>query len=325
MPTENATPRPAADLVFEQDTRYIPELDAPLEQDLPRPAAPERERDSSGRFVAPPPAAPAHAHDPAVVRLARDLQYSQAEIDATPPDVLREVVYEVNKRTISLLAEQRRQTGSGVQPQEQRPQLEPEPEPDLSFVDENIRRWMTQKEKKIAALEAELAGQKTEREIGSRDRQIDEAFAGLKNSKLFGDGAGNALPPTSAELARRRAVVAEAVQLPTGSWETRIKQAYARIYGGLTATEAEAGADAPSIYDDPRAPRGERSAPRATDRSVPPWLQQQRDQWDDAALATPTNRKPGPLSPDTRAALAVRSYLQEHDLGGLFGDGDREP
>ncbi len=300
---------------FADDSQFVPELDLPIEREL---AAPERPRGPDGKFTKTETSPESYTHGRAVSRLALDLGFTQEEINQTAPEILEDRVYHVNKRTFEMLAAQRQATGNGIHANTggAQPAADPEPEAEFDYgmLDEGFAKHLKAMKAELAAVKAELSGQKQARETESRDETIDRVFSEIGDPDLFGEGTRKTLAPTSEEFERRKALVLIANGMGEGPLEQRLKAAHKRLYGTRAAREEE---HEDGSYDGPLT--------RSKNGKVPANLQRERERWDAGTLPAPTHRKPGPLSPDTRAAIAAHRYLQEHDLGDGLKDLDGEP
>jgi hypothetical protein len=308
-------------MTFAHDAAFLPSLDLPYEavEQASQPIQPPSQaprRGPDGRFQGSDKQA--YQHSPVVARLAADLGYSDEEINETAPELLEERVYHVNRRTMQLLAAQRQVTGPGIRQQAEPSQVvQPQPDPSEEIerlvnseefdFDPRLVRVLKHSLAENKALKQQISSQKQSAALNSLDEQIDQAFAGLKMPQLFGNGNRHTLALDSEEMARRFAVYGEAQKIKGGTLESRLRQAASRLWPGETRRESAEPEQEAATY-------------------VPENLQRRRELWDhDGPTARPTNRKPAPLSPDTRAALAAQEYMKNHTMSELISDTDFEP
>lgn len=292
---------------YEAESSFRPELDLPLSAE-----ATPRARAADGKFLPTEtrPAAPVpYQHHRTVAQLARDLGYSDDEIGQTPPDILDDRVYHVHRRTVELLAAERQARGPGIHAANGSSQPVPTPapvveeEPDLSYLDEGLQKFLKKQSDTIKALKGELDGQQQQVVARTQEQQTDKLFDELGRKDLFGSGSIRELAEEGSERDRRLAVVNKAKTLSSGTWKQKLQTATERLFGKAGSAGEE------SAYD----------APRDS-------LQRRREEWDDhGPTARPTNRKPGPLPPMTRAAMKANELMKENpQILGDFSD-DREP
>lgn len=319
--TTASTPLSAQEAAYELDATFSPELDLPFEPTVVTPATPQRAtpRDpQTGRF-APEPKAP--GHDPAVLRLARELGFPEDEITQTPPDVFGERVYQTNRRQLELLALERKLLGAGgqLQPQDQGSQpvtlqgqepdeldLDPsEYDPKLVAMSKTLKEVRGQ----LKAREAADAQKAQSEQVSKEVARIDSAFQKAGLEKLFGKGSGAELASSSPEMARRRAVLTQAGALTPGKEAAQIRAASELLFG---AQQPGRPSERGNPYADPNG---------GTE------IERRRQVWDEEGpVAVPSHRKPGPYSPETRATLAVHEELQKMAQQGFYaGDDDGEP
>lgn len=302
---------------YEAEAAFRPELDLPFEPVVAEASATAttgRARGADGKFAAEPKE---YAHNRTVSQLARDLGYTAEEIGRTAPEILEDRVYHVHRRTVELLQAERSVHGNGIHapPAASQPvqQPVPEEEPDLSFLDENLQKHLKKQSDTIKQLKSELDGQKQAVTARSQEQQLDRIFEEMGRDDLFGKGGVRDLGDT-ADKDRRLAVYNKARTFPSGTDAERIRKASEWLFGTKQSPRAEPATDNP--YDAPRGQPRER---------VPENLQRERDRWDDGSLARPSHRQPGPLSPETRAAMKANEIMRENpDMLGNFSD-DRDP
>lgn len=309
---------------YEAEAAFRPELDLPYEPAVAEASATATAcatRGADGKFVAE---TKGFTHDRAVAELARDLGYSQEDISRTPPEVLGDRVLHVHRDRVSRLASERSVQGNGIHAQagvsQPVQQPVPEEEPDLSFLDENLQKHLKKQAETIKQLKSELDGQKQAVAGRSAEQQIDKVFDELGREDLFGKGGLRDLAEDGADRDRRLAVANKAATFKTGTMAERIRLATERLFGTKQSPREEAREE--NAYDTPRGQPGGRDYQR---ERVPENLQRERERWDDGSLARPSHRKPGPLSPETRAAMKANEIMRENpDMLGNFSD-DRDP
>lgn len=293
-----------------EDAGFDPELDlppevaddtpAPKKADAPSAPAPPTEQKPAAKA----PEKPAHA--PRVLRLARELGISEADIAATDPAELSDWVMESLDRIAR-------------QPAAAKPSPAPEPEEDYGFgeyededgakkkVDlsgyerpiRHVFKTLAQELKAIKAENAELKESTRRREARDAYDAFDAAFESLGDAgkAIFGDGPGTAMD-TASEESQRRHFVLQAAKLKAGDSPAVIKKKIAAavktLYGpvgGDSPAPKKAAKDAPAetpADDRPRAKNGRFTA----------------EEWEEAALAKPTSRTPPPAPKGEKLAMA---------------------
>lgn len=329
-----------ADEIIDPGDLDTPSPDAPEPHSIP---TTERPRNPDGTFAAFAPhlgsgqdaGVPSSQHPISLVEEARDFGFDDDEINGMTTPVLHKTLWKA-KRQI----EANRQRSYDFQAREaQRVRIEPErreplPEPDdddfdLGVDEEELHPKVIQAMKKlgggykkeIKALRGELA----ERDQRDRERSarrsvslIDAAFNTLPEyKKLFGEGSGLKLGADSPAMKRRLAVLREAgvdVNEPVSVPElrARIKEAAAILFtpdGDANPYDQPASSADGKAKSEPEGRQGKGSNGRVT-----------REQWNNGALARPTQRKVGeqPKTAQEREAQAVANLAAK--LRGEGGD-----
>lgn len=297
--------------VYSHDAAFVPELDMPFEPEpAPAPDKPEQPRDPNGRFAKPG----SYQHDPALVEMAKDLKFTQDEIEQTPPEWLGRRVRDVQKLTMQHLAETRKALGNPLRPSPQpSAPVQPEPEPtfDLSELHESLRHKLEYQDKEIKALKAQLLQQQQAKVNETLTEKADRFFEKVNQPKLFGKGTHEEIGLQSAEMKRRQHVFKAVGTFEAGRELAQLQEAYESIYGGLTEAVA-------SPY--------EGTAVSGSEAPIPANLARHRKVWDEEGpTAVPSHRQPAPLSAEQRAARAAYEYMRDHDLGEQWRADDMEP
>jgi hypothetical protein len=259
----------------------------PTPEPTPAPEAPAR--DASGRFVR-------KGHPAHLVRMAKDLGFSEADINDSNLDLLQERVYYAHREA---LAEARGRQAAVSQFQGQFQQQGPQARQlgDLNgaaldhpgqngpmgnlpheAIDESqydpglialIKQHSTKQAQRIEQLESTIKQMQARNQARWQQtvaQKLDSFFA--THPEIYGAGQGAGMQKNGREYLRRRAAIAAAEQMQ-GTIEERIAAAHDSLFG--TATN---GSSAPSTP--PARPAAEEQA------------------WAEAALARPTNRAPQP-------------------------------
>lgn len=308
---------------FSHDAAFEADLDTPFtEQTLVRPDPAESPaettppaRGADGRFLPKQPAPGTYAHDANLVRLARDLNFSPEEIDGTPPEQLAERVYYVNRRTLEILGEQRRQAAPVREqqlPAQQTPAPEPEEQINWDDYDPKLSKFIQAQQAEIKSLKAQLTTDQQSRQAASREQELDGLFAGLERPEIFGDGPAQKIGVRSEEMQRRIAVVklAQTIEAPTE--KSRLDKAAAILFGKKGQAPTPSGKA--SVYDQGR---------QTTLSDEEAEFLARQEEYRQGGLAVPSHRKPAPLSPDRRAARAAQKWLSDNP--SFFDQDEREP
>lgn len=338
----SSPPAPAADLTPEParitsespliaqyelgDVAYDVTADAPVEA---RPAAVPKGEERS----APVPPAPS-THSKRTLRMAEDLGLSKDLIERTAPDVLDDLVYDLNRQQLALSREHQTQQalqnrGDPKIPVPGKPPpatgVEPSPE-DISIdlgIDEEpfdpdligaIKRAVALPMKEIAALKASLAevtGREQLRQQESMAERLDRHFA--THAEILGTARGREMKDDSAEYAKRIAILGIVDRDGSSrTLEQKIDAAVAQLFGTQPAP-------AVAQQTPPRNPEtGQFTRENRVTQETPA---QQR--WQEAALRRPTQRQGGAEPPGEKKALATAARIMKEQ--GLIGDDGETP
>jgi hypothetical protein len=206
-------------------------------------------RDEAGRFVKPITPDQAHtSHTAYLVRIAKNLGFSDEEIQGIPPETLGLAVAKVQEtkqaerreasaeRTQHEAAAQSRQS-SGIPPVP--PQIDKFELPDEEY-DDKLLGVLKRQDKELKALRAELQQLRNveiNRQNETLTQKLDRLFAGQPKER-FGDGPGKKLDGKSPEMKRRMAVLREMETLGPGDIEDHFQKAVKTIYGDSKPVEA---------------------------------------------------------------------------------------
>jgi hypothetical protein len=324
----------------------------PIEDDPLTPEAPApqpRTRNPDGTFAPTPAEPPPDIHPSWLYSVASDLGITKEECDELSPGALGNAIRRARRAEQGASRQASRDDvrmsargNSWTEPHN------PAPEPpapvedpfDLTGIEDQLdpkfRRYLKalkERADKVDALEQQLAGfgqREQQRELTSNAQVLDAAFEALGDEykDVFGDGDAAELGPEhAAEMKRRVHVVQDALgntpaqSLTRRQLHKKIKEAAEMLFpkqaGGRTPA-AGGRAEPPDPYAaaQQQAPRPARRqapsappAPRASNRAVPT-----EQEWDDATLAQPTQRRGG-SEPNGRAK-AIRSVQEIMRQGG---------
>ena len=200
---------------------------------------PQRPRNPDGTF------APLPKHPDRLVRMARDLGFSDEEIQTTPTADLRASVSEAAIER--LYTQQGRTVATAVEQSQAQPAAVPAaPEPEGLGIseddyDEGLVGVLKRLYAKIETLEkahAEMAGHVQASVNQTVTQQIDAEFA--KHPDFFGKGNLGDLDPEGPDMARRNAVVAMAKTFKDGTPPQRVAKAVSILYPNLASAPAKA-------------------------------------------------------------------------------------
>jgi hypothetical protein len=266
-----------------------------------------RERDDKGRFLPKPPAT---KHSPLLLKRAKDLGLSEEDLAEYSPselkDHLRELAWDRMLERQAKILEERWQ---GPQPavhggptggQDVPPAAAPDTDLDVGldpeqFTPEVIGAFKSLKKQNLdlqRRLEALEHGQQAQAQQTFEVR-ADRVFAKFPN--IFGEGRGFELQGTP-EYARRVAVIEQVqrMQKEPGSLEQKLSRAALILYPQLTERKPE---------------------PKRPGHSV--------DEWNDGALAKPTNRNTSEPPSEAKARKSVAKWFAENGVtqeAGVAGD-----
>jgi hypothetical protein len=269
--------------------------------------------------VSAPPAteAPKPSHPDTLVRRARILGIDDATIKKLDSDQLDDLVFREHRK----LTLQEAQDMRAARGEEREIKRDPAPEPEededfeadeLEQIDPVVLKAMRRQQaklKELKELKKEIA-QSKEREQIRQTRSNEEAYdmafesLGAKYEKIFGKGDGRELDHTSKEMKRRLAVLRDAgldldLDGPTTIKRKLIKAAEG-LYGDF-AVEPKAETVEPSPYDEVEKPVEKNGHPT-------------KKEWEQAALAKPTQRRAKPPTSEAAAREAVREYYRAHGI-----------
>jgi len=282
--------------------------EAPAVAPLPEPAS-SRPRDASGRFL--PQDGPKHSSR--TLRMAQDLGLSDQEIAETPPDMLDDVVYHMNRQAMKLAREHSTQAllqspgdrTLAQQPPKSAGQAPPEPDEEgfgalEEQLDPNLMGVIKRQAKEMKELKAmigQLAQHEQVRQTESMAQQIDRAFEGLGEAYqgILGKGRGIELQADSPHYARRLAVLAEVQRANTpGTMEQQITKAVKTLYGDRGPKQAAQ-------------PAGRQPAARRNGYSA--------EEWERGGLARPTQRAGAAEPPgDQKAMRTAAAFMREQGV-----------
>ena len=271
----------------------MPESQTPVEQpqdtyDIeaePKPREPHAQRDpSTGKFVS------RSVHPSRLVKLARDLGISDDEIQSTSSAELREAINDVR------LERQFSRRSEAVEQPLERPSIpedkwdgEDDIAPQIVQILKSLKGEIKSLKEENNQLKAFTHSQAVESFTQKADREFSELGPAFES--MIGKGTKSDLEPDSFQMVLRDALVKEAVKLAgknatTDAIASKIKVAAKLHLQGLTAN--------PQENDSASSKR---------------WTQ---SQWDEGALARPTQRHTGDELPKgaERAELAVAEYLR---------------
>lgn len=302
-----------------------------------------------------PPAPAKHQHNRAMVRLALDLGWTQAEIDATPADEFDAAVYWAQRQHMADARDLLRQSIHHAPAP--RPEETPKPAEDriefdgeIEDVDENgqiVRRRVTEedydrstpglmkylKDQKKELAEAKAAIKEfreadTRRRAAERTAAIDAIFDTLAAplKKLLGTGPVSA-NPKSLEFRRRVLVLgASGCDLDNDPLETlraKITRGAAEIFGVSAAAEPEGE---PGVYPEveptplpvapkPAPPRAANGQYRSPEDEE---VERRKRDFEQAPLGRPSGRQGSELPPGEKKAMAT----WKRGADALFGSED---
>jgi len=263
-------------------------------------------RATDGTFTKP-------THPRQLFDLATDLGIPSEDIREMPTEALQAVVNSVARQAQRLEreAQARQQTLLSSIDRNittQAPAPAPEPEPlsglDMSQYDPGIAEALSlvrQQAKELKALKAEmqqLKGNEVRRENERLSDIADRHFADYKT--FLGEGRGHELASDSAELTRRRAILAMAeMDQSRTSFENKLKKALVTMYGEAGKTPA---------------PTPPPATPAPTTPTQEAWLK--------GGVAKPTHREAAPEPPGVRKAeKSVAAILAEAGRNGAEQSG----
>lgn len=262
-----------------------------------------------------------HQHPPRLVRLARVMGFSQADIDATPSEQLflavqqEQQIRDAERRATPRQPEPRREEPrpaptAPARPEEEEFDFERDFEDGqggtvrrkvkLGDYDPLIQRLYTENKALRTRLE-ERDKAEGEREKKSMFARVDDAFEALGDEKLYGSGSIEELYAAGAqeEITRRNAVAAAAGIQQGDSQRTidrKIRAAHKAVYGAAPAREEDA-----AEYGARPAKNGKPARPT------------RRERWEGGVVARPTNRRGAALPRGNEAAdQAIRDWMEEH-------------
>lgn len=308
------------------DTSHDAALDE-VQEPAPRPRGPD------GKFVSAPEDGPAaHKHSKQTLRLAKDLDLPQSEIDGNSPEVLDKLVYHLSRKQAELDREHSRQTLA-----QRSASTAPDPKPsapveedlgfDTSEYDENLIRFMRQMKKENQELKEQigkLTGHLVEKEETTNAARIDRFFASRNNDARYGAGAAQQMDVASQAFRRRMAVLNEARQL-AGDKATpdqiiaKLPEAERNIYG-----DSEPQPSRQPVQRTEQAPAQRNgTGPVQHGRAVSSFGNGfTPDEWNEGGLRRPTQRGHGPQEPGEAKALATAERILAERNGG--GDGETD-
>jgi hypothetical protein len=232
------------------------------------------------------PAKPAatYTHPASLVRTARNFGITDGKIASTPTDMLDSIC-----DTLMAQWEAQQQKQQAAPAPAKVAEVEPTDAELLDMTEEELAEWdprvvkmhaknaraTHEAEKRNKALEAELAQVKKseqQRAGEAMGRMVDSAFAALNSPLLGGKQPGSKLDSNSDEMERRVVVLDKLNQLKQRWTVESIKAMAKKIYG---LAEPEAPTKKPKISE---------------------------EEWEEAVVAKPTNRKDGPKKKGEKTA-----------------------
>ncbi len=304
------------------DSKFDPELDLPPEALLPSAAKPAVVPPSPP--PAPPPA-PVSKHSARLTRLATNLGMTQAEINGYSPDeLLRETqaaqiefahVATINRNRESV--EQFNRAPKPPEPPVEEPidlglgEDEAEFDPRLIGVMKNIVKQNRDLQKELKETQGRIVAREAETVYDHLDRRFSE------KANIFGQGRRGEVQRQSREFKRRAAFVEilKGMQDKPGSLDQKFDFVYDALYGTDPAPTTEP----------PVEPAPEPEPPKPTPPRHPDTGRFTAQEWNDAALARPTQRRGSqePKGPN-RAVKAVAAKMRENGTLDEFGGGVEE-
>lgn len=288
-------------------------------QDLVAETTPPLPRDpATGQFVSPAAVEPAPAaakHPAYLTQQAEELGFSAEEVEEMSTGLLTRQIYRAQRdRHAAQMADMRARTLSeaAVRQPEPRPvqPIEEDVLPATEF-DERLVSHLRKTEARLKAQEEELARlrqQDQAKTVTTNTELIDEAFEALGDeyAALVGKGAVAELNPQSPEIARRIAILNAAginLQNVTRASKARIKAAADKLF---PRPKKDAGEDSPY-----QAATGK----PAKANGVSP------EEWAEASLARPTQRKAAELPKGDKRAIANLEQKMRQE-GGTAEDAE---
>lgn len=147
-------------------------------------------------------------------------------------------------------------------------------------------------QKKVSALEADLAQERQGKQVQSAKQKFDGHFA--KHSHLFGDTGHDALDPNGAEMARRLAVSGFMKSIDPKArttFEADFDRAVKTIFGASSASPAPSPVPVEPAVEPRKTPPRDQETGRFT-----------REEWESGGLGKPSNRAGSPETPGLAAA-----------------------
>lgn len=312
--------------------------DGVLEFDSTEPAEPQTAPQPRQRQPQPAPQVAAAQHDPMTVELALTYGADMVQINATDPARLKQWVFEQRRHE---LRQRQMQPPADFDRQaaEFRQQFHPQAAPatpspaaaeafdlDPEQYDPGLVAALKKRDGEIAALRKQIEADRQTR--GQRDQmtaleRVDDAFAMLDRADLFGELSGFEADPQSAEMYRRRAVLAAAKIDLANPPAAKVILNRLRSATGILFGEPQRAAGRPddpgnpysAAHDGLTRPAAGGSRHRdARGRFVPGGQPEYtEDEWMNAGLRRPTSR-------DTGDAPAMEQERSGYAAPGEFGE-----
>lgn len=272
--------------------------------------------------VEPTPEPPKPVHPQWALDAARELGYSELEIQSATPEQLTAELHRAQRALLRRQQEAARFDATR-QDVERRPQPAPQSAPEEDEFDLAEADYDPKVYKLLKTLHAEnkalkkhvsgLSEREEKRTTGALFEKFDEAFAALPDDllPLFGDGGGSDLDPKSDEMLRRRAVLAatgltpdQAATMGQTAFNRAVHAVVKKMFAQARPAQTQPAAPA-DPYGNPlgggageRQPPGRQTPPKdpVTGRFVSP------EEWNASALARPTQRSG---ADDERPGLAL--------------------
>ena len=299
-----------------------------------------------------PAVKPTSKHSPRALRLAAELGFSQAEVEAATPEELNDAIYH-QTIVVNRLQRQNFDTQQRMAAQDRpaapqppaKPPTDPEDELISQFTDEKYQPEIVQLAKLTTGMMKELRATKDQlkgsqereqqRESLSRAEMMDAGFDALGDSykAVVGDGSGLDMDQQGPEFKRRIAILQAtgldfSKPLTAKKLATAIKAAAELLYGSVMKPAASpTPASAPAAGSDPYAA----AVGAGPVKPVPPKNPQNGrfvspEEYGEAALARPTHRKGSKEAAGVeRATKGVTELLKERGLLDDGGSGDAQP
>lgn len=264
-------------------------------------------RGENGQFVKPiTPDQNLTAHPAYLVRIAKQLGFTEEEIQGIPPETLGLAVAKVQEtklaerrvdsieRTQHEAASQARQSAADqpIPPQKEEPFELPIEEYDDKLV--NVLKRLDRENKAMRAELNQLRNVEINRQQESLTQKMDRLFAEKKDQ--YGEQPGKKLAKDSPEMHRRLAVLSLMERLGPGDPEELFAKAHTAIYGTSKPAEPKPDKD----------------------------LEARKKQWEEAGVSRPTHRTGAP-EPNGRAK-AVQSVAEAmRDLGAAGSEDSTSP